>query len=73
MFTKTINHTIATSAEELSERAEPWLDKIRQDAADEAARFRTQVADSIELGSWVIGGAILIGFVLTAVFFRVGD
>jgi hypothetical protein len=70
MFTRTINHAVTTSLDELGSRAEPILEEMRRDANQRADEFTAGVLERLEFGIYVTAGAIVAGALLVALLNR---
>lgn len=70
MLSRTINHAVATTMDELSGRAEPLLEEIRRDANDRADAFTRDVLERMEFGIYVVAGAVVLGALLIGLLNR---
>lgn len=70
MLTRSIEQAINDRAGEFLAGASLAMDGARRDANSHAELFRQDVNDRIEIGTYVLAGAIVTGLVLAALILR---
>jgi hypothetical protein len=73
MMTRTIqtalNNSFGARADAVAEQFEASLAEVNRNAVT----FRRELIDSMEFGTYVIAGAIVLGMCLAAVIYRTGN
>lgn len=70
MFKTPLNHAAADAAETLADRAGPLFTDAMERAAAEAEQFRSDMNDRMEIGTYFVAGAVVVGFICAALILR---